>query len=354
MTLPTIEAQMARRGHSDKEGAFSLHPSSALDRWGAPISNKRDFCTTRARAHAETIFKTYTGRRGGSVRKTYRAKDSKMSSIANLVAELKLKLGDRARDELDRLVSSPEGEALLRRDEAKIIAERKLLTKRLVEVGPKFAKAQAEAGVRSDAAAKTLADAESALRVARDEYAAACAQSIAAQTGEADERLELERELRDGADARLETFALHCEDLCGMARHVLVATPVAKRNWVSGERWTEVVTNAVEVQACRDALTTAASTARGMRLQALESMAVTEWIQQALSSLEPLLRPFRLDLLSLDESGNLTRDKSVPRRVLINTAIRSNGGTTDVSDDLPVHDTAPNRRRAERALGLLA
>ena len=276
-----------------------------------------------------------------------------MSSIQSLITELSTKLSPRARDELSRLVATPEAAALLERDEESILASRRLLTKRLVEVAPKFAAAQAAAGKRADAAAKALADAEIALHAARDELVAATAQSIAASSGEADEKLELERELRDGADARLETFAQHAEDLCGMARHLLVAQPIAKRNWISGERWTEIATNAPEVQACRDALTTAAGTARGMRLQALESMAVTEWMQGTLASLEPLLRPFRLDLLTLDESGNLTRDKSVPRRQIINTSIRSNGGTTDVSDDLPAHDTAPNRHRAERVLALL-
>ena len=106
-----------------------------------------------------------------------------MSTVATLIAELKLKLGDRAKDELDRLVSSPEGEALLRRDEEKIIAERKMLMKRLVEVAPKYVSAQVAAGKRAEAAAKTLSDAEIALHAARDGFVAACAQSLAAQTG---------------------------------------------------------------------------------------------------------------------------------------------------------------------------
>ena len=310
-----------------------------------------------ARAHAETDalhaepFQRSTAGAAVIERHLSAHWNFKMSTVATLIAELKLKLGERARDELDRLVSSPEGESLLRRDEEKIVAERRLLAQRLAEVGPKFAKAQAAAAVRAEAAATALHAAESALHAARDEHVAACAQSIAASSGEADERLELERELREGADARLETFALHAEDLCGMARHLLVAQPIAKRNWVSGERWTEVLTNAVEVDAARDALMQAASTARGMRLQALDSHTIVEWIQGTLSDLEPLLRPFRLDLLSLDENGNLTRDKSVPRRVLINASIRANGGVPDIADEI---DQAPNRHRAERALGLLA
>ena len=276
-----------------------------------------------------------------------------MSTVATLIAELKSKLGERARDELDRLVSSPEGESLLRRDEEKIIAERKMLAQRLAACPAKYVVAQVAAGKRSAAAAKALADAESALRVARDEVVSATAQAHAADGGEADERLELERELRDGADARLETFALHCEDLAGMARHLLVAQPVAKKDWITGERWTEVVTNRTEVDAARDALTTAASTARGMRLQALESVAVIEWIQQALSSLEPLLQPFRLDLLTLDVNGVLQRDKTMPRRLTINSAIRAAGGVPDASDDLPGIDPKPNVTRARQMLALL-
>ena len=205
--------------------------------------------------------------------------------------------------------------------------------------------------MRADAAAKALADAEIALHAARDGFVAACAQNLAAQTGESDARQLLERELLESADARLETFALHCEDLAGMGRHLLVAQPVAKRNWVTGEKWTEIATNATEVQAARDALMQAASTARAMRLQALESMAVTEWMQGTLASLEPLLRPFRLDLLSLDENGVLQRDKTLPRRQTINAALRAHGATPDVPDEI---DQAPNRHRAERALGLMA
>ena len=173
-------------------------------------------------------------------------------------------------------------------------------------------------------------------------------------TGEADERQALERELRDGADARLEQFAQHVENLSGVARHVLVATPVAKRSWVTGEKWTEIVTNAVEVDAARDALTTAANAARAMRLQALDSHTITEWLQSTLADLEPLLRPFRLDLLTLDENGNLARDKTLPNRVLANQAIRAAGGASDVPDELPEYDRAPNLHRAQKALGLLA
>ena len=276
-----------------------------------------------------------------------------MSSIQSLISELSAKLSPRGKDELARLVATPEAEEMLRRDESKTVAERKLLAQRLAACPGRYAKAQAEAGVRAGAAALAIEAAQKQLADARDEVVAATAQALAASTGAADETLELERELRDGADARLETFALHCEDLCGMARHLLVAQPIAKRNWVSGERWTEVATNEPEVQACRDALTTAASTARAMRLEALESLAVIEWIQQALSSLEPLLQPFRLDLLSLDENGNLTRDKTMPRRQVINAAIRANGGSPDVADELPGIDPAPNRHRAERVLGLL-
>ena len=277
-----------------------------------------------------------------------------MASIQTLLSELATQLTPRARDELDRLIASPEAEALLARDEEKIIAERAALVKRLVEVGPKFAAAQVAASKRSAAAATALAEAESALRAARDELVASTAQSLAASSGEADETLEIERELREGADARLEQFAQHAEDLSGMARHLLVARPIAKRNWVSGERWTEVVTNADEVDAARAGLMRAAGTARSMRLQALDSRSIVEWLQATLASLEPLLRPFRLDLLTLDENGVLTRDKTMPRRQVINASIRANGGSTDVADELPTYDAAPNRRRAERALGLLA
>ena len=277
-----------------------------------------------------------------------------MSTIQTLLSELATKLTPRAKDELDRLVASPEGEALLRRDEEKTVAERKLLAQRLAGCPGRYAKAQAEAGVRADAAAKTLSDAESALHAARDELVAATAQNLAAQTGETDERQLLERELLESADARLETFALHCEDLAGMGRHLLVAQPVAKRNWVTGEKWTEIATNATEVQAARDALMQAAGTARAMRLQALDSRSIVEWLQATLASLEPLLRPFRLDLLAIDENGNLTRDKTLPNRILANRAIRAAGGVSDVPDELPTYDNAPNRRRAERVLALLA
>ena len=276
-----------------------------------------------------------------------------MSTVATLIAELKVKLGDRARDELDRLVASPEGQALLERDEAVLIAERAALVKRLAACPGKFKQAQAAAGRRAEAAALAVAAAQKQLVDARDGVVAAGAASLAASAGEADEKLELERELLEGADSRLETFAQHAEDLCGMARHLLVAQPVAKRNWISGERWTEVLTNAVEVDAARNALMQAALTSRGMRLQALDSRSIVEWLQATLSDLEPLLRPFRLDLLSLDENGVLQRDKTMPRRLTINSAIRAAGGSPDVSDDLPGIDPKPNVTRARQMLALL-
>ena len=274
-----------------------------------------------------------------------------MSSIATLVAELKVKLGDRARDELDRLVASPEGEALLRRDEESILASRRLLTKRLVEVGPKFAAAQVAAGKRGEAAAMALHAAESALHAARDEVVSATAQALAAQTGEADERQEIERELRDGADPRLAELAGHCDELAGVANSSFATRPVASRDWATGRITTETVTNRAEVLAAREALRAVGADAMRLQLEALTTHEITERIQTHLSALEPLLAALGMLVLSIDEAGRLKRERIVPNRVLANQAIRNAGGVSDVPDEL---DRAPNLHRAQKALGLMA
>ena len=277
-----------------------------------------------------------------------------MSTIATLIAELKLKLGERARDELSRLIATPEAEEMLARDEAKTVAERAALAKRLVEVGPKFAAAQVAAGTRGEAAAKALHAAEGALRAARDEYAEACRVALSADVGESTERLELERALREGADPRLAELAGHCDELSGVANSCFAHRPVASRDWATGRITTETVTNRAEVMAAREALRAVGADALRLQLEPLTTLEVTEQIQAHLLALEPLLAALGMLVLSLDESGRLKRERIVPNRVLANQAIRAAGGASDVPDELPTYDNAPNRRRAERVLALLA
>ena len=277
-----------------------------------------------------------------------------MASIQTLLSELATKLTPRARDELDRLIASPEAEALLARDEESILASRRLLTKRLAEVAGKFAAAQDAAGRRAEAAAMALRAAEGALHAARGELVASTAQALAAQTGEADERQEIERELRDGADPRLAEFSTHALDLDGLVNNCFAAYPVVTRHWLSKEKAIEIISNRDQILEVRGLLKTASADALRAQLDPMTTLDVTELLQAHLSALRPLLAPLNLHLLDIDEHGNLTRDRTKPRRQLANEAIRAAGGTTDVSDELPTYDTAPNRRRAERALGLLA
>ena len=276
-----------------------------------------------------------------------------MSTVATLIAELKVKLGDRARDELDRLVASPEGQALLERDEAVLIAERAALVKRLAACPAKFAAAQAEAGKRAETAAKALHAAESALHAARDEVVSATAQNLAADVGEANERQELERELRETADPRLAEFSAHALDLDGLVNSCFASYPVVTRHWLSKEKSTEIISNRDQILEVRGLLKTASADALRAQLEPMTTLDVTELLQEHLSTLRPLLAPLNLHLLDIDEHGNLTRDRTKPRRQLANEAIRAAGGTTDVSDELPVYDRAPNLHRAQKALGLL-
>ena len=276
-----------------------------------------------------------------------------MASVQTLLSELATKLTPRARDELSRLIASPEAEALLARDEEKIVAERKLLAQRLAACAGRYAKAQAEAGVRSDAAAKALADAESALRVARDGYAEACRVALSADVGEANERQELERELRETADPRLAELAGHCDELGGVANSCFAHRPVASRDWATGRITTETVTNRAEVLAAREALRAVGADALRLQLEPLTTHEVTERIQAHLSALEPLLGALGMLVLSIDEAGRLKRERIVPNRILANRAIRAAGGSTDVSDELPAPDRAPNVTRARQMLALL-
>ena len=278
----------------------------------------------------------------------------KMSTVATLIAELKVKLGDRARDELDRLVASPEGQALLDRDEAVLIAERKTLVTRLVACPAKYAAAQAAAARLGVTAAKVLAEAESALHAARDGYAEACRVTLSADVGEANERHELERALRELADPRLAELAGHCDELAGVANSCFAHRPVASRDWATGRITTETVTNRAEVLAAREALRTVGADALRLQLEALATHEITERIQAHLLALEPLLGALGMLVLTIDEAGRLKRERIVPNRILANRAIRAAGGASDVADELPTYDRAPNLHRAQKALGLLA
>ena len=231
------------------------------------------------------------------------------STIATLLAELKTKLGPRAKDELDRLISTPEGEALLARDEQQSLEARKELANQLKVVeGGKYAARKAEAGRRGEAATRAVEAADRQRAAARDEYLAATAAVLAADSAEADERGRLEVELRESADPRLADLVFHCDDLSGLCNSAFAMQPVVKgKHWLTREVTLSMVTNADEVTDARNTLARMKEDARAMQLLPLTSQEITERINTHLHALEPKLAALNLrGVLELNVDGQLT------------------------------------------------
>ena len=90
-----------------------------------------------------------------------------MNGIQQLITELKTKLSINAREDLDRLIASPEAQHILKRDEDVELTKRRALVDQLAEIPEKFAQRLSDAEKLVPPAAERLNLAEIELASAK-------------------------------------------------------------------------------------------------------------------------------------------------------------------------------------------
>ena len=236
-------------------------------------------------------------------------------------------------EQLARVGAMPPIAALFEEDEKTQLQMLRGVAKQLADLGPRWAPIGAAAATDFNSKLSRVEKILGELASARQSLDAARAVLNAAAVGEANQRLELERELRENSDSRLLELAGHCRDIGEAARVSFTWRPEPYHNWLTGERRTDIWNNIEQVAMARNALQKLGADAQAQQLAPSSAVEVTEWLQSRLSALEPALAPLGLhDVLGLDENGNLTRDASLTMRTLSNRAIRKAGGQPGAPD----------------------
>ena len=252
-----------------------------------------------------------------------------MSTYETLFSELKTILSPASRDQLDRLRTSPEADAIFGREAEELAAERTALVATLAGLPKRFAALHATAEMQIIADVGLVEVARLALVAAEARLAASKGIADQHEHTERTARFEAERDLRESADPRLAQFATDCDDLSQLANsafHARIA--LGTKNWM-GQKAAEWVTNGVAVTASRVALKAASDDARSMQLLVLSRQDVADRLNVHIHALGPMLEPMRLYVLTLDQHGNLIRDRSRKSAELLKDAILATGGRGD-------------------------
>jgi len=282
-----------------------------------------------------------------------------MSAFDNLLSELKTKLSPKARDELDRIARLPEAEAIFSGNAEETRRERIACRAVIASLPAKYNAMEGAAGRECEVAAANVDTAEAALREAKDALQGARRAGEAVRLGRLNELTGAERTLRETADARFAEFDSALADLDEMVRHATAWGIIPTGSRFLGTRAMECWTNAETIQAVRDAIKSTRASASEAQMRIHEKLEVTELLNTWLRALEPMLEPLNLNLLGLDEFGNLTRDKSRRRNDVVNEAIRAGGGKVESTASAPaaavskVHTGTPKVRAMKAQLDSL-
>lgn len=211
------------------------------------------------------------------------------------------------RDErvLRDIMTSPEAEQILARAEQATIEKRKALRLRLDGVDARHDKGIAAAGVAYQNAIRALEAVEAQLVAAREEEHRARSASYALESAKGQDARELELQLLETRDPRLEDFYRHLDDAKQKLRHLVRITAFPNRTW-TGEKSVTYETNAAEVSALSTVLKEAMEEVQSMTLLPLTRDEVSERITTWAHKLEPMLDAFSLPTPRLDENGEVT------------------------------------------------
>lgn len=222
----------------------------------------------------------------------------------NLLAELRL--SRVAREELDQVLAIPEVEQIIGREEEQELAERAELVKHMTNLPGKFENRIQEAVEAAKMATRRHEAAEKELVAARQAMFAAQAAAAALDREQNAERFEIERQLVEGADSRLDEFIHHlgrAESFIGASFQV--TSIYTEKSWLTGERNTVTETNLEAIQTARVLLNDAIRDCEAMRLEAISSVDVAERLTAWFHKLCPVVEQFKVHLPYIDAAGHV-------------------------------------------------
>lgn len=245
-----------------------------------------------------------------------------MNSIQTLITELKTKLSHQARQDLDRLIQSPEAQQLLQRDEEATLSRRRELIKQLEKLPAKYQAAKVAAAKPCQAAVDRLAAAELELQAARQNIVAVRAAASTPVRGEDLERLNAERELLATCDARLAEFSTHADNARQLVGHLITVWPTHTKHYITGERNIVYESNIEEVRAAMTLLAEATADCELMQEAAISFDDVSQRLTTWTHRLMPHLEKYELPVPFVDESGAVKLETKLSLRERYEVAIQ--------------------------------
>lgn len=220
-----------------------------------------------------------------------------------------LKLPKEARDDLERIIALPEVEAILGREEAQTIKERRELRKQLDALPEKHRKAVEGAEATCLKAGKRFEEAEAEFKAAREarNYAMMVAYGLDLQVK--GEEKELKRQLQAGRDTRLDDFYRILDGLEDIVRCRLSTWPIVTRRAFGGKD-VSYATNREDWDAAMAVLRDGKRQAEEIALDALSRQEITERLAEICRSLELPLAKFDLTAPTIDQYGDLRPPKT--------------------------------------------
>lgn len=217
-----------------------------------------------------------------------------------------LKLGTVAKKELEDVLSLPEVQAVLGREEHATIEKRKMLIADLAELPRKYAKRKQEAEAIIRDTVRRVESLEENLKKTRDDLHLSRAAAGAIEAHQQRETWDLQAELRDGSDPRLADFWRLLDQLDGAVRVALSIWPEAgKKNFFGGREPTIIHSNVSDMEAARNTIADAKRDCETMGFQALTRQEISERLTRWTHKLEEPLAVFGLQPPGVDERGEV-------------------------------------------------
>lgn len=252
------------------------------------------------------------------------------------------------------LLESPEVEQIFNRAQQSILDKRAALRKQLDTIDQRHNRAIEEAGAAYAKAMREREVAEARLTEAREAERNAQMAAYGRDYSKLQEDQALRMELMESRDSRLSDFRLHLDGAWQKLRHLTQITEIRHRGW-SGERSIEYLTNADQVQECRNLLNAAMADIDAMALLPLSRNDVSERLTEWTHKLAPKLKAFSLlcPILGQDGEVELPHVLRSLTDVLRDNGIADRGDTPKDEEAVKArpNKTAPPRlARAQAAL----
>jgi hypothetical protein len=198
---------------------------------------------------------------------------------------------------LEQLAGAPEVRALVEREAAKVVEQRRELVKSLQALDTKeFHDKQVAAQAKINRVEARIAEAKAALAAAFSEHLAATGEAMAVSAPVEHARHKLLRQLRESADPRIAKFIDKVNELYygDRTRFLAATSPVSEKNYVTGGKNIRYVSNVDDVTEVRQEFLDAKHYAEQLQLEALSGDEVRERLTAWCDRLNPRLRSFNL------------------------------------------------------------